>query len=243
MTLHGLKAETPKSTLAELDALYDGRSDTDMVRQITTNCDRLLADDPGDYELLWRCSRAYFHLGREASTKKERLEFYNKAVDAGKSAVKANNDRPEGHFWLGISIAAVGETSGILKSLGSVGDIKEQMERVIAIDATYEEGGAYRIMGRIDHKVPWIFGGRKARSHEYYQKALAVAPDNTYTRLFLAELLLDEDKNDDARKELRFIIDTGNRPEWAYDIKVNKEKAHKLLEEIDQEELSEKYLE
>lgn len=236
-------AETPQGTLNELDALYGGREDPNKVRQIVTNCERLMAANPDDYELLWRCSRAYFHLGREAPSEEGKLQFYNKAVEMGRRAVEANNHRPEGHFWLGISIAAVGETSGILKSLGSVKDVKEEMKQVITIDDTYEEGGAYRIMGRIDHKVPWLFGGRKSRSYDYYQKALAIAPDNTYTHLFLAELLLDEGKTEDARKELMFIMDVKNNPRWAYDIKVNQAEAQELLEEIEREKLAKKYLE
>ncbi|MFQ5862441.1 MAG: tetratricopeptide repeat protein [Candidatus Brocadiales bacterium] len=235
----GLKAETPHSTLAELDALYDGREDINLVQQIVTNCERLLAGNSRDYELLWRCSRAYFHLGREAQSKEEKLKFYNEAVEIGKRAVEIKNDRPEGHFWLGISIGAVGETSGILKSLGSAKGVKKEMKQVIAVDDSYEEGGAYRIMGRIDHKVPWLFGGRKSRSHEYYQKALAIAPDNTYTHLFLAELLIDEGKTEEARKELEFVLGVSNNPKWAYDIRVNQAKARRLLEEIKQEELPE----
>ena len=237
---NGVEAETPQNTLNELDALYDGREDLTKVQQIVANCERLMAGSPGDYELLWRCSRAYFHLGREASSEEKKLELYNKAVEIGKKAVEADNHRPEGHFWLGISIAAVGETSGILKSLGSVKDVKEEMGRVIAINDTYEEGGAYRIMGRIDHKVPWLFGGRKSRGHDYYQKALAIAPSNTYTHLFLAELLLDEDKTEDAHKELMLIMGVSNNPKWAYDIKVNQAEARKLLEEIDRSEASKK---
>lgn len=236
-----LLAKTPDDILTELDAMFAEREDIDKVRQIVTNCERLLVGDSRDYELLWRCSRAYFHLGREAKTKDKRLELYRKAVEMGKRAVEVQNDRPEGHFWLGISIAAVGETSGILKSLRSVKDVKREMQQVIAIDDSYEEGGAYRILGRIDHKVPWLFGGRKSRSHKYYEKALSIAPDNTYTHLFLAELLIDEGKLDEARRELEFVLNAGNRPAWAYDIRVNKEKAQKLLEEIELKELAEEY--
>lgn len=237
-----LNVETSNNILAELDALFDGREDIGKVQQIVTNCERLMAGNSRDYELLWRCSRAYFHLGREALSKDKKLAFYNRAVEMGKRAVEVKNDRPEGHFWLGISIAAVGETSGILKSLGSVKDVKREMEQVVAIDDSYEEGGAYRILGRLDHKVPWLFGGRKSRSHEYYQNAMAIAPDNTYTHLFLAELLVDEDKTEEARKELEFILSVNNNPKWAYDIKVNKAKARRLLKEINPEKQVEEYM-
>ncbi len=236
-------AETSRDTLAELDVLYDGREDIKKVQRIVTNCERLRAADPDNYELLWRCSRAYFHLAREAQADEEKLRLYNKAVETGLlAAVKADGSRPEGHFWLGISIAAQGKTSGILKSLSSVGDVKREMEQVIAIDDSYEEGGAYRILGKTDHKVPWIFGGRKSRSHKYYQKALEIAPDNTYTHLFLAELLIDEGKTDEAREQLEFVLGVKNDPKWAYDIKVNQAEARRLLEELKQDELSKEYM-
>ncbi len=225
-------------SLTELDNLYDQRLEIKRVQELAERCQALLSRNPGDYELLWRLSRAYFHLGREGATREEKLAHYKKAVEVGQQAVAANPpqaDRVEGHFWLGISIAAVGETTGIMKSLTSVGDVRREMERVVALDDHYEDGGGYRILGRLDHKVPRLFGGNRARSHEYYQKALLVAPSNTYTHLFLAELLIEEDRLDEAVAELKTILNAKNDPRWAYDIKVNKAEARKLLEECEKE--------
>lgn len=231
-----LKAQSSQESLAELDRLYDQRLDIKCVQELAEKCQTLLSNPPKadqDYELLWRLSRAYFHLGREGKTHEDKLMYYKKAVAVGRQAVGANNDRVEGHFWLGISIAAVGETTGIMKSLTSVGDVRREMEKVIALDDRYEDGGGYRIQGRLDHKVPRLFGGSKTRSHEYYQKALLVAPENTYTHLFLAELLMEEDQPEEAARELKIVLNTKNNPKWAYDVKVNQAKARELLEECE----------
>ncbi|MFN3466271.1 MAG: TRAP transporter TatT component family protein, partial [Candidatus Brocadiales bacterium] len=236
-----LKAQGSGESLAELDRLYDQRLDIKPVQQLVEKCQALLSKNPNDYELLWRLSRAYFHLGREAQARDDKLTYYKKAVEVGRQAVEARDDRVEGHFWLGISIAAVGETTGIMKSLTSVGDVRREMEKVIALDDRYEDGGGYRIQGRLDHKVPRLFGGNKTRSHEYYQKALLIAPANTYTHLFLAELLIEEDRLDEATTELKTILSTKNDPKWAYDVKVNKVEARKLLEECEKERAVKKF--
>lgn len=230
-----LKAQGPGGPLAELDRLYDQRLDIKPVQELVEKCQALLSKNPKDYELLWRLSRAYFHLGREAQNRDDKLTYYKKAVEVGRQAVEANNDRVEGHFWLGISIAAAGETTGIMKSLTSVGDVRKEMEKVVALDDRYEEGGGYRIQGRLDHKVPRLFGGSKTRSYEHYQKALLVAPENTYTHLFLAELLIEEDRLEEATRELKTILNAKNDPKWAYDVKVNKAEARKLMEECEKE--------
>ncbi len=232
-----LEAKSSPECLAELDRLYDQRLDIKCVQELADKCQTLLSSSPNadDYELLWRLSRAYFHLGREAKTNEDKLMYYKKAVEAGQQAVKANNDRVEGHFWLGISTAAVGETTGMMKSLTSVGDVRREMERVVTLDDHYQDGGGYRILGRLGQKVPRLFGGNKDRSKEYYKKALTVAPENTYTHLFLAELLMDEGRLEEANGELKIILNTKNDPKWAYDIKVNKIEARKLLEECEKE--------
>jgi tetratricopeptide (TPR) repeat protein len=230
-----LKGQGPQESIAELDRLYDHRLDVKAVQGLVEKGQLLLSKHPKDYEVLWRLSRAYFHLGREAETREDKLTCYKKAVEIGQQAVEANGHQVEGHFWLGISLAAVGETTGIMKSLTSVGDIKKEMEQVVALNASYEDGGGYRILGRVDQKVPWLFGGNKTRSLEYYQKALAVSPENTYTHLFLAELLMEEGKLEEAMRELKVILEAKNDPRWAYDIKVNKAEARKLLEEVERE--------
>lgn len=231
------------ATLQELDSLYDQRLELEPVKKIVSECQAMLKENPRGYELLWRLSRAYFHLARESASSNEKLDLYKKAVDTGRQAAEANPSRPEGHFWLGISTAGLGETKGILKSLTSTGDVKKEMEQVVAIDDTYEEGGAYRILGRVEHKVPRVFGGSKTRSYEYYKKALAIAPDNTYTHLFLAELLTDDGKTQEAHKELELILKAKNNPKWAYDIKVNRAEARKLLEDFEKEDALKKYKE
>lgn len=230
-----LEGQGPSESIVELDRLYDQRLDVKRIQELVEKGQSLLSKDPHDYELLWRLSRAYFHLGREAENRGDKLTFYKEAVEMGRQAVKVENDKVEGHFWLGISIAAVGETTGIMKSLTSVGDVKKEMEQVIALDDHYEEGGGYRILGRLEQKVPWLFGGSKTRSLQNYRKALAVAPGNTYTHLFLAELLMEEGKLEEAIGELKIILNTKNDPKWAYDIKVNKAEARRLLEECEKE--------
>ncbi len=228
-------AQVSAESLVELDDLYSQRLDINRIQELAGKCEVLLAKNPDNYELLWRLSRACFHLGREGNTREDKLLYYKKAVEVGHQAVSANNNRVEGHFWLGISIAAVGETTGILKSLTSVRDVRREMEQVVVIDDRYEDGGGYRILGRLNHKVPKLFGGSKTRSHEYYKKALAVAPENTYTHLFLAELLIDEGQLEEAIRELKVILNSKNDPQWVYDIKVNQAEAKKLLEECEKE--------
>jgi len=88
-------------------------------------------------------------------------------------------------------MALYGNTVGSLKMLFSLGEIHQRLERSIALDPTYAEGGAFRLLGLIREKLPGLLGGSDRRARDYYEKAIHSAPEAPLNYLLMARLLKD----------------------------------------------------
>src|SRR5215211_2347946 len=64
------------------------------------------------YEVQWRLARAMFFLGQEAATSDDKRQLHEAGIGAGERAVALNNDRVEGHFWVGVNLALFGQSNG-----------------------------------------------------------------------------------------------------------------------------------
>jgi hypothetical protein len=63
--------------------------------------------------------------------------------------------------------------------------------------------------------VPGLFGGSSKHAEEHLRASLAYDPQSTATHFFLAELVIDDHRKDEARAELQKVIDAPVNPEWA----------------------------
>src|SRR5207247_1353398 len=93
---------------------------------------------------------------------------------------------------------------GVMKSLSMVKPIRHEMAEVIRINDHYSGGGAYRVLGVVDYKVPGLVGGSKKRAKEELDKALAMGPNDPFTHYYLAEFY--KITGDDAKKTAELEI-------------------------------------
>ena len=98
--------------------------------------------------------------------------------------------------------------------------MRDLAETVIALDPGLEEGGGYRVLGRLHHQAPhiplitgWV---SKTKAVEYLRKSYALGPTNPVTWFFLGEALLDGDASqvEEGRRFLRRCIDTPPRSDY-----------------------------
>ena len=141
-------------------------------------------------------------------------------------------ERPEGHFWLAANMGALAESYGIGQGLKYRGRIKSELERALAIDPSWQQGSADRALGWWYHQVPGLFGGSEAKAEEHLRKALTYNPNSTATLFFLAEVLAERGKRDDARATLQRVLDAPLNPDWTPEDKEFKEKAAARLKEM-----------
>src|SRR5437016_14681369 len=87
--------------VTEADQLYTGRGDLTQVRRGIVALRQAQAADPTNYELAWRLAKFNYYVGAHSSDSNERDKAFRDGIEAGKLAVKVQDSKPDGHFWLG----------------------------------------------------------------------------------------------------------------------------------------------
>jgi tetratricopeptide (TPR) repeat protein len=201
-------ADDPK---AQAEEFYSQRADLMKVRQGLIVLRQAATANPSDYEIAWRLAKFNYFLGKHTTDETEKERAFRDGVDAGAIAVKLDNNKPEGHFWLGANYGGNAEIS-TLASLTEIQDIKREMETVLKLDEGFESGSAYMALGQMYLKAPKIFGGDTQKAIEYFEKGLKVGPNNGLLYLRLAQAYAEDHRTADARQQLKILFEKGATP-------------------------------
>lgn len=219
-----MHAQTP-------DALYADRANPASAGRAAEIWTAELAEQPKSFEAAWKLARICYWLGGHAP-ESQRRTFLNRGVDAGRKAAGTEPLRPEGHFWTAANMGALAESFGLTAGLKYRGPIKSELEVVLRLDPAFMSGSANRALGRWYFKVPHLFGGSNKRAEEHLRAALTYDERSTITHFFLAELLIDEHRKDEARSELQQVIDAPFNPEWVPEDQDYKRRALVLVQTL-----------
>jgi len=202
-----------KDVIAEADGLYAQRTDLVKVRQAIVALRQAQADDSTNYELAWRLAKYNYYLGAHTPEATEKTKSFHDGIEAGKLAVQLQNDKPEGHFWLGANYGGNAQIS-TLAGLSEIEDIKTQMEAVMKIDDKYQAGSAYMVLGELYLEAPRMLGGDVSKAITYLEKGIKLGPANDMMRAKLAAAYAEAHRNEDARKQINTIISTKPAPDF-----------------------------
>ena len=160
----------------EADRLYADRTNIASARRAAALWSAGLQRNAQDVEAAWKLSRADYWLGGHAPDA-ERRQFLESGVDAGKAAVASAPNRPEGHFWLAANMGAIAESYGVRAGLKYRKLIKEELDTVLRLDASFMRGSADRALGRWYFKVPTLLGGNRKLAEEHLRASLQYRPE------------------------------------------------------------------
>ena len=135
-----------------------------------------------------------------------RRRVLERGIEAGRLAVAANASAPEGHFWMAANMGALAEAHGLRQGIKYRGQIETALETALRLNAAYLDGSPDRALGRWYYKVPRLFGGDMGKSEQHLRKALGYKADSIISLLFLAETLIELDRNDEARRTLEAAL-------------------------------------
>jgi tetratricopeptide (TPR) repeat protein len=210
------------------DALYAEREDPAKARRAVEVWRRTLASNPQAFDAAWKLARAMYGLGGRGERDARRADL-EEGVAAGRRAAAIEPGRPEGHFWMAANMGALAESFGLRQGLRYRGPIKDALERVLVIDAAFQQGSADRALGRWYFRVPRLFGGSRDKAEAHLRRSLTYNPDSTASLYFLAEVLLADDRPDEARELLVRCLAVRPHPEWVPEDREFKAKAQALL--------------
>ena len=210
------------------DALYADRANFASAQAAALAWAAELAERPSAFDAAWKLARADYWLGGHAPASQRRA-FLIRGIEAGRQAIAAAPNQPEGHFWTAANMGALAEAGGIRDGVKYRRPIKDELEWVLRAAPEFLQGSADRALGRWYFKVPGLLGGSKARAEAHLRASLKYNPRSTASHFFLAELLLDDGRDADARAELQQVLDAPLDPEWTPEDQEFKVKALALL--------------
>lgn len=224
-------AASATEDIAQADQLYAKRDDLMQLRSGIVSLRQAVTKDPANYEAAWKLSQFNYYLATHADNATERDEAFRAGIEAGKTAVELQNDKPAGHFWLGANYGGAAQHSAI-EGLATVNDIRSEMETVLRLDQGYQNGSAYMVLGLVYLNAPSIVGGDPKKAVEEMEKGLPFGEPNAFLHLHLAEAYKKVGRNDDARREIKKILTMNPDPNYLPEYKEATAEAQKLLDQI-----------
>jgi tetratricopeptide (TPR) repeat protein len=215
----------------EADKLYVEREDMGKLRQAIALLRQARLEDYGSFEAAWKLARSDYYLGDHTTDEHEREAAFREGVEAGTAALRLQDKKPEGHFWLGANYGGSAKYS-TLANLSTVEDIRREMETVLKIDEGFQAGSAYLVLGQLYLEAPKMLGGDQQKAIGYLEKGLRFGPNNGLLRLRLAEAYHAANRDGDALKEIDQILNMKPDPDYQPEYKDAVRKSAKLRAEL-----------
>jgi tetratricopeptide (TPR) repeat protein len=230
-----LNKEALQQFIESADRAYAARAEIQNIQE-SVGLLRNALRDFDDYAIAWRLSRALFFLGQESTTAgihaispSSRRKLHAEGVNAGRRATLLRSELVEGHFWAGVNLALLAALERGLKAATHAWLAKRALQRAITIDAAYHSAGPLRVLARLQHKLPRWLGGGVAQARANFERAIDIAPANTVTRIYLAELLSAAGETTRAREQLERLLSAPFDPDWAFETERDRALAKEIL--------------
>jgi hypothetical protein len=209
-----------KAGIQKTDTLFDARDQGDNATQVLSTLRELAAKHPDSYPVQWRLARALFWVAETTADKAQHEKLAEEGWDAGKKAIAANPEGPEGLYFKAICVGEVSHSVGILTALrrGLESEFRDPLLKAEKINPRLDRGGIFRALGRYKYELPWPKRDLD-QSVTYLRKALEIYPGDLRARIYLADTLHKRDASGDVDegkrllKEVRDAVVGGNPPE------------------------------
>jgi tetratricopeptide (TPR) repeat protein len=185
------------------------------------------------WEVLAQLARTCFILGQMVP-RKQSLAYYRMGKVYADTLIYEAPDRVEGHYWLALNLCGQADVGGYLLGRRLLPRIVAELKRAVALDETYDQAGAHRVLGRIYFEAPgWPLSvGDLQDSLTHLKDAVRLAPDTSTNRLYLAQTLYRLNERARARQELAQVLQCTKYVVRPQDLEEDKREARRLLSEF-----------
>jgi len=204
---------------------------------------------PGNWELMWKISRAYVDLGEklpEETSEEEdaKKAMFEKALAYADSSVKLAPDQAEAYVRRAIANGKIALFEGVFSSIGSVNDVRDDCEKAIELGngGNYTQALAHYVLGRAHYKVsekPYLLRlplglgwGDMEESIMHLEIAVKLRPNFRMFYLALAKSYMEEDEYEEAKEAL---VALEKAPFVDEDDDKVLEEAKELMKEVEEE--------
>jgi len=183
--------------------------------------------------LLAHLGHTCFVLGQLAPSQQS-MGYYRQGQSYAETLIREAPHRVEGHYWLAMNLCGQADDGGKLLGRKLLPRILEELKRAVALDETYDQAGAHRVLGRIYYEAPgWPLSvGDLAKSRQHLQAAVRLAPATSTNHLYLAETLIRLKDNPAAEPELQQVLKSTRGAVKPQDLEEDRREARRWLGEI-----------
>ncbi len=217
-----------ESLMVQAERLFSQRDDLAKAEAAARIYDRILKRDPQNHKAAIRLVRLLVWVAAVRTDKNESA-YYKRAAKLAEQAVKHHPRSPAAHFWLGVSQGLVADTSGFFTAMSLVDSVKQKMARVLTLQPAYAFGGAHRVLGRLYSKLPWLLGGSRSKAEKHLRRAVALGPGHLLNYLYLADVLMKQDRTEEAVALLIKVSRAQPQPGWEAESRVWSREAARIL--------------
>jgi len=201
------------------------------LRALDLYAQNLAQANPPEVPLLTRLARTCFLIG-ELTVASQRQKYYEKGQTYAEMLLKEEPIRVEGHYWLAMHLCGLADTGGAMQGRRLLPRIMEELNKAQTINASYDQAGSHRTLGRIYYEAPaWPFSvGDLQKSLQHLTRAVRLAPENSTNHLYLAETLIKLHRQTQARQELEQVLQAPKHALLPRGLEEDRREARRLLE-------------
>lgn len=182
--------------------------------------------------------RSYYFKGMYTGlSENQQQEIYDKGRTLGEAMMERFPDSVPIKFWYSANLGRWADTHGFVKAAtsGTAKKLRRICKDIIKLDPEYQGGGGYRILAQVHFyspSIPLVMGWpSKDKALELAEKAMDIAPKHPANRILYAQLLLEFDRPDEARRQLNYILDMELRDTHLVEDRYIKHRSRQLLNE------------
>ncbi len=236
-------AQTYAEHMALGDSLYEAMKPAESLEHFRA----AYFANPESYEALWKFARSQIDVAkqlRDGSDREKSDSLYWVARLYADQAVRLDSLGAEGHFMLSNALGRVSRTKGGKERVQYAKEIYNESAKALELDSGH--AGAHHILGAWHAEIRRLSGVTRFFAKTllgggfmdmaswdsavvHLEQSIALEPDYIFHRLELAEVLIDLERYEVAREQLRQVL---SLPVADVDDPVHKETAAALLEEI-----------
>jgi predicted Zn-dependent protease len=230
----GASARSP-DPMARADALLRSPALTlEQANQALALYQEQLSAGRDRLSLLPRLARAAFISG-DLAPQRQRAGYYNRGLAYADRLVQEQPLGVAGHYWQALNRCGLADVGSRFQGFRLLPKIIAALQQSLALDETYDQAGAHRVLGRIYYEAPGrpFSVGDLEKSRRHLAAAVRLAPDNSTNHLYLAETLLKMGYKTQARQELKQVLQARTHAVRPQGLAEDQREARRLLAELD----------
>lgn len=143
----------------------------------------------------------------------KRPEAYEEGARIAQRALEIREANPEAHFLHAANLGGAAQARGITSAVFTGNEIKDHLRRALELDP--DHAPSLQVMGGLLAQPPWFLGGDEGEAQQYLERAIAADGNYTNARIIIAKLLIQINKVDDAKIQVRAVVEA-ETPHYPY---------------------------